>query len=203
MTMGHLFPFLSLNLKIIYSLLLTLILFLISNFFRYFDILRTNGKGIKIQYHKTPKGVFICYRREDEPDFCGRIVDRLIKQFGKNSVFFDVDSIPVGIDFKLHITNIVKTCKYVLIIIGNKWISIGNSNSERRIDQNNDFVRIEIETALEQKKTIIPVLVKNTKFPSELDLPNSIKELVKFNSVTINGDPDFHKNVNSLISNLK
>jgi hypothetical protein len=32
----------------------------------------------------------------------GRIVDRLIAQFGEQSVFMDVDNLPFGIDFRQH-----------------------------------------------------------------------------------------------------
>ena len=47
--------------------------------------------------------IFISYRREDSQDFTGRLHDKLVDHFGETNVFFDVDSIPTGVDFRKHL----------------------------------------------------------------------------------------------------
>ncbi len=54
---------------------------------------------------KNPPGIFISYRRSDTPDAVGRIYDRLVSEFGKARVFKDVDSIPLGQDFRGHLND--------------------------------------------------------------------------------------------------
>jgi hypothetical protein len=44
--------------------------------------------------------IFISYRRDDSVDITGRIYDRLVQHFSRDTVFKDVDSIPLGIDFR-------------------------------------------------------------------------------------------------------
>ena len=62
--------------------------------------------------------VFISYRRTDNPDAAGRLYDRLRPEFGDDSVFFDVDTIPVGTDFSTHIETVLADCDVVLAVIG-------------------------------------------------------------------------------------
>src|SRR6266446_6849141 len=85
----------------------------------------------------TP-AIFISYRRDDTSDVTGRIYDRLIQHFGKDSVFKDVDSIPLGVDFKKHLRDSVARCDVLLTVIGRQWL-IGYVG-ERRLDDVRDFV---------------------------------------------------------------
>ena len=62
--------------------------------------------------------IFISYRREDVPDAAGRIFDRLSNHFGAESVFFDIDSVPLGIDFRKHVEAVIAQCDILLVIIG-------------------------------------------------------------------------------------
>lgn len=70
-------------------------------------------------------GIFISYRRSDNPDATGRIYDRLVAEFGKALVFKDVDSIPLGQDFRGHLNGIVGDCGVMLAIIGPRWTDAG------------------------------------------------------------------------------
>jgi len=55
------------------------------------------------RYNTTMSKILISYRRKDSADVTGRIYDRLVQQFGRESVFVDVDSIPFGVDFRKHL----------------------------------------------------------------------------------------------------
>ena len=99
--------------------------------------------------------VFISYRRGDAGDVVGRIYDRLVNEFGKPRVFKDVDSIPLGVDFRKHLSDSVGKCRVFLAIISRGWVQQGDG--VRRLDQPNDFVRIEMEAALHRNIPVIPL----------------------------------------------
>src|SRR5271167_5022698 len=96
--------------------------------------------------------VFISYRRNDSIDIAGRIHDSLVLHLGSDCVYMDVEDIPRGVDFREHIVAAVCRCDAVLMIIGDHWLEAlctdGPVGSMRRLDAPQDFVRIELETAL-------------------------------------------------------
>jgi len=148
--------------------------------------------------------IFISYRRSDSQDVTGRIYDRLISHFGKDAVFKDVDSIPFGVDFRKYLGDIVGRCSVLLVVIGDQWVqAMDNPIGNRRLDNPRDFVRIEIEAALQRGIPVVPLLVKGARMPSEDDLPSSLKELVYRNAALVRYDPDFHIDVNRLIKSLE
>ncbi len=93
--------------------------------------------------------IFLSYRRADSADITGRIDDRLLIAFGRKSVFKDVDSIPLGSDFRKHLASAVSKCDVLLVVIGKDWLSAPDESGSRRLDNDADYVRIEIETALQ------------------------------------------------------
>src|SRR6185369_12675526 len=95
----------------------------------------------------------------------GRIYDKLVNKFGKEMVFRDIDSIPYGYDFRSHIVQTLQECKIALAVIGDKWLDSEDIEGKRRVDNPQDFVRVEIETALKLNIPLIPLLVRNTKMP--------------------------------------
>lgn len=147
--------------------------------------------------------IFVSYRRSDSADIAGRIYDRLIGKFGKSPIFKDVDSIPLGLDFKEYLDTKVGECDVLLAIIGNEWLTASDSNGKRRLDDPTDFVRIEIESALDRKIPVIPLLVRDARMPREEDLPPSLRKLVYRNGTPIRSDPDFHRDMDRLIAALE
>ena len=102
--------------------------------------------------------IFLSYRRDDSAGFAGRLADALEAEFGVGSVFRDVDDIQPGEDFAQAIQFQLRESGAVLVMIGPFWL-----NGRRRLDDPGDFVRQEIETALESKKPLIPLLVGRRK----------------------------------------
>ncbi len=152
---------------------------------------------------KSRDQIFICYRRDDSSAVTGRIYDRLIQKFGKEAIFKDIDSIPLGRNFKQHIDSTIRQCNVVLVVIGDKWMEQGRDVGQRRIDDPRDYVRIEIESALVRDIPVIPVLVQNASMPSEEALPETMREFSYRHGISISNDPHFHVDMNRLIQNLE
>jgi hypothetical protein len=147
--------------------------------------------------------VFVSYRREDSADVTGRIYDRLLQSFDGQNIFKDVDSIPLGADFRVHLDEMVARCDVFLAVIGEQWLKAVDSSGKRRLDDPADFVRIEIESALKRGIPVIPMLVRAAVMPSEAQLPSSLKGLSYRNGIPVRADPDFHNDMNRLIAGLK
>lgn len=147
--------------------------------------------------------IFINYRRQDSIDITGRIYDRLVAKFGKKSVFKDVDSIPLGVDFREYLDAQVVQCDVFLSVIGQDWLILKDDDDKRRIDNPDDFVRIEIESAMQRKLPIIPLFVRGMTTLSASELPPTIHRLSTMNGMQIRSDPDFHKDVDRLIVGIQ
>jgi hypothetical protein len=146
--------------------------------------------------------LFISYRREDSAGVTGRIYDRLTSHFGKDAVFKDVDSIPLGVNFKQHIDSVVNACAVTLVVIGKEWAGdVGGVG--RRLDDPRDFVRLEIEAALLRGIPVIPLLVNGADMPAENALPESLRTLAYMNGMTVGHDPHFHTDIDRLIKSLE
>ena len=146
--------------------------------------------------------IFISYRRDDSADVTGRIYDRLIQQFDRGAIFMDVDSIPLGVDFRIHLDEQVAKCEVFLAVIGRDWIQNLGSMGRTRLDDPRDFVRIEIESALKRQILVIPVLVSGASIPPAERLPASIQELSYRNGIAVRSGRDFHQDMNQLIESL-
>ena len=131
------------------------------------------------------RAIFISYRRDDTEGEAGRLFDDLTRTFGENSVFMDVAGITPGLDFRKAIDDNVATCGVLLAMIGPTWATISNASGERRLDDTNDFVRLEIASALAREIAVIPVLVHDAKMPHPDQLPDNLKDLAFRNSVEI------------------
>jgi hypothetical protein len=145
--------------------------------------------------------IFISYRRTDSADITGRIYDRLIDRFGKEHVYKDVDSVPLGVDFRKHVGDLVQRCDAVIAIIGGQWVTV-QSGDARRLDDPRDLVRIEIASALARGIPVVPVLVGGAAMPTEQDLPQEIHALAYRNGISVRPDPDFHKDLDRLIAGI-
>ena len=118
--------------------------------------------------------IFISYRRQDSAYPAGWLYDRLAERFGPDQIFKDVDSIELGDDFVETITNAVGSCDILLALIGQEWLDIASADGSRRLDDPDDFVRLEIEAALQRKVLLIPILVDGAIMPRGDQLPPSI-----------------------------
>jgi TIR domain len=124
-------------------------------------------------------GVFISYRREESAFAARAIHDRVAQRLERENVFLDVDNIDLGVDWFNVLTDRVGACDALVAVIGRNWISNPDAEGRRRIDDADDYVRIEIEAALERNVRVIPVLVDGAAMPKASDLPESLKGLAR------------------------
>ncbi len=124
-------------------------------------------------------GIFISYRREDTAANAGRLYDRLSDRFGEDRVFMDVDSIAIGLDFTKAVIEAVSVCNILLVLVGGDWLTITDSRGRRRIDNPDDWVRVEIETALQRDIPIVPIVVDEAALPRAEELPPSLQPFVR------------------------
>jgi hypothetical protein len=147
--------------------------------------------------------IFLSYRREDSADVAGRIYDRLTQAFKKAEVYKDVDSIPLGVDFRKHLQGTVESCDVLLVVVGDRWLTASTVSGARRLDDPKDFVRIELEVALRRDIPVIPLLVRGAVVPQETELPPDLASLAYRNGTSIRPDPDFHRDMDRLIQSLQ
>ena len=129
--------------------------------------------------------IFISYRRDDSEGEAGRLYDDLIRVFGPDAVFMDVSDIHPGKDFRTAIDDSVAQCTVLLAVIGPRWTTIQDASGARRIEQPNDFVRLEIASALAKGIDVIPVLVHEARMPNPSELPESLQNLSYRNGVEV------------------
>ncbi len=150
--------------------------------------------------------IFISYRRSDSATIAGRIYDRLAGEFGEDNVFKDSYGIVPGEDFRGKIREQVALCDVLLVVIGPAWLHVTEQNNPglRRLDNPNDWVRLEVETGLQRRgAVVIPVLVSGAAIPPESELPASLRELAYRNALSVRDDPDFRGDMNRLIEAIR
>ncbi|NVJ50170.1 MAG: toll/interleukin-1 receptor domain-containing protein [Gammaproteobacteria bacterium] len=127
--------------------------------------------------------VFISYRRSDSAATAGRIKDNLEKYLPQVKVFMDVDSIGGGEDFKSKISQSIANSDMMLVLIGPHWVE--NSDGVNRMQDADDFVRLEVASALAAGIKVFPILLDDCRMPSSTELPNDIQAITTLNALEI------------------
>lgn len=146
--------------------------------------------------------IFISYRRGDSIASAGRIRDHLVQAFGRKRVFVDVDDIPHGQDFVKTLQSKLAESEILLAIIGPTWLDARDADGRRRLDDPEDFVAIEIGSALTRDKiAVIPVLIDGAKMPAAAELPEALKGLARRNAIEVR-NTQFSSDADRLIKSL-
>ncbi|MBN2304848.1 MAG: TIR domain-containing protein, partial [Anaerolineae bacterium] len=146
--------------------------------------------------------IFINYRRQDSEGYVGRLYDHLVQHFAREDVFMDVDNIDPGADFVHTLEQAVAACDVFIAVIGPQWLSVTDDSGQRRLDRWDDFVRIEVASALTQDKRVIPVLVGGARMPAPADLPDDLAALARRQAVELT-HPRFLYDVARLIDAIR
>jgi hypothetical protein len=154
------------------------------------------------KFPRKPIKIFLSYRRQDSSAEAGRLYDHLEEAFGKFNVVKDVMSFQPGEDFVKAIDQSLQESSVLLALIGNEWISAIGSSGSRRIDEPDDYVRREIESALKSNTRVIPILLGDAQMPEAKALPETIAKLAYINAARLRPDPDFKHDCQILIREL-
>jgi hypothetical protein len=146
--------------------------------------------------------VFVGYRRDDSMGSAGRISDHMRRHFGEAAVFRDVEKIEAGEDFIEAIEKAVGACQAFVAVIGTRWVTITDHNGRRRLEDANDYVRLEIKTALERGIRVVPALVEGATMPRPEELPPDIVALTRRHALELS-DSRFEHDVERLIRTIE
>lgn len=119
---------------------------------------------------EPPVTVFINYRKAEASGWARLLYERLAAEFGKENVFLDQVTLEAGTRWLRGIRSRSSSCAAFVSLIGPRWAS---ALSERAEGSEEDFVRSEIETALDRGSEVgqvIPVLVENADPPGKDEL---------------------------------
>jgi hypothetical protein len=146
--------------------------------------------------------VFLSYRREDSRADAGRLYDRLCEHFGAERVFMDIDDIAAGENFVEKLKNTLNQSDLLLLVIGPRWQSVTDDEGHPRLNSPNDFVRLELQSALERGIGLIPALVGGARMPERGELPSQLADVVLHQAIQIS-DERFHEDVDRLIAAIE
>ncbi len=148
------------------------------------------------------KGIFISYRRQDSQSAAGRLADHLREAMTGVPIFRDVETIEPGINFVDAIDHALQSCGVLLAVIGPRWSSATDAAGKRRLDNPDDYTRLEIATALKRSGVrVIPVLVEDAKMPVKEELPDDLKLLSERNAIELS-DKRWKFDVSTLVDTL-
>ncbi len=130
----------------------------------------------------------------------GHLYDRLGARYGKECIFRDVDNIPLASDFRNNIGTDLSRSDVVLVVIGPRWL--GATGGAVRINDSDDPVRGEVETALRTGACVLPVLVEGASMPAAADVPESLRALCFLNAARVEPGKDFDRHIFELFASV-
>ncbi|PWR00367.1 RDD family protein [Leucothrix pacifica] len=142
--------------------------------------------------------IFINYRQKVSLMQAGRVSDAIAANFGYNAIFHDKSSLVGGSNWKQGIEESLKSCAVMLVVIGDGWLDQRNPDGTRRLDDPDDYVAMEIATALKNDFKVVPVLVDNAPRLHSDDLPDRIKDLAFIEPIIIRDD-DWNADIRKVI----
>ena len=114
----------------------------------------------------------------------------------------DIDSNPIGVDYRSHIDDSLKRCDMLLAVIGRQWLGTGAVGA-RRIDDPSDLVRLEVTRALARGIRVVPLLIDETEMPSLEELPEDLKSLKFRQAFRVDSGVDFHHHLDRLCAAIE
>ena len=146
----------------------------------------------------SERRIFISYRRDDTAPYAGWLHELLAQRFGKSNVFKDVSTVRPGMDFTKAVMEAVASSSVLIVLIGPGWEAAADDQGRRRLEDPEDWVRVEIEAALDKNLLIIPVLVRGVRMPSGDWLPPSLLRLTHMQALQVDYE-NFEEDVKRLV----
>jgi hypothetical protein len=144
-------------------------------------------------------GIFISYRHADALAHARLLQVNLRERFADRPVFMDLDSIEAGLDFRKVMSDAIKACGVMVVLIGPQWATLANEEGRRRLDELDDYVRFEVRTALKRGVRVIPVLVDGARPPRQQELPPDLRKLARLNALEMSCDHRYQYDADRLM----
>jgi pterin-4a-carbinolamine dehydratase len=129
--------------------------------------------------------IFLSYRRADTTAQTLALKLELEKSFSAAQVFMDNSAIDGGEQFPDELDHALRAAKVIIAVIGKNWQG-DLENGNRRIDNENDWVRKEIEYALsDNRDSFIPLFLDNAAAMTTAELPEKLKRLASTQFIKI------------------
>ena len=133
----------------------------------------------------SSRGIFLSYRREDAAPYARLLQFQFRERIPDARVFMDLDSIEPGLDFAEVIREAVDSCTVLVALIGRQWATHTDEDGRRRLDNPDDYVRFEVQAALERGVRVIPVLVDGARPLRQQQLPSALQKLARLNALEL------------------
>lgn len=146
--------------------------------------------------------IFISYRKDDSKWNTQLLYDRLSHYFSPRAIFKDFNTIKPGENYRQVISDALKKCHVLLVIIGKSWVNSQDEDGRQRLENPEDLLRIEIETALNRNIRVIPVLFDNISMPSKALLPENLWPLTLRQTLSVS-ETNFDYDIRHLAEAIK
>jgi TIR domain len=147
--------------------------------------------------------IFVSYRRDDSRAYAGRLEEDLKARFGKQSVFRDKSDIPAGNKWDETLRDELASAQVIIALIGEHWLDIRDDGGRRRLDDPDDYVRLEIEHGIGRERVrLVPVLLDGSSLPEAKELPESLAPLVQFQAFSLS-DATWDKDIKDLHKSIE
>src|SRR5580692_2239720 len=133
----------------------------------------------------SSQGIFLSYRRADAAPYALLLRSQLRERIPDARVFMDLDSIEAGVDFAEVIGEAIDSCAVLVVLIGRQWATLADEEGQRRLDNPDDYVRFEVQAALERGVRVIPVLVDGARPLRQQQLPSELQKLARLNALEL------------------
>ena len=82
----------------------------------------------------------------------------------------------------MHCRKTTASCDLMLVLIGRNWAATKDEGGRVRLENPDDYVRLEVEAGLKRNIVVTPVLVQGAHMPAPEDLPAEIRNFAHRNA---------------------
>jgi len=164
---------------------------------RHIDLMNWLAKGRQ----QSGFRIFLSYRRQELISKCvaHRLYEGMAKTFGNDHIFLDAHSIPLGQDYREYLDSSVARANFMCVVIGPEWVS----TLQNRLNDPKDYVRWEIESAFRLRIPVSPILIEDTKLPTETQIPESLHQIIVSQGLRIRIGSELYNDIHDLNQRIR
>jgi hypothetical protein len=149
---------------------------------------------------RAERRIFISYRRSDTQGYAGWLHQILEERYGRSNVFRDANSLDPGQHFPTQIARTIASCTDVFVLIGPSWLEPGPTGAPRLFEPD-DWVRLELETALQRGLRVLPLLIGDVAMPTHRALPDGLRAIADRHAFRLR-DSHFAEDVRDAVARI-